>query len=668
MAPEPRRVPAARALALAALLVLTAADAHALRIVNHNLLNYPGTTSAARNPLFRTIHAPLAADLVVTQEMATSASFPDSAGCILFRDQVLNTLEPGAWAMAPFVNGNDTDNGLFYRRSRFTLLGSWAFYPNPANQLRLVSVYRLKVHGYDNVELRVYSQHLKASSGSANEAQRLAEAIGIRDSMNAVPPGTHAILTGDFNIYSGTEGAFIKFLESQADNDGRLYDPLNAPFITWNTASLASIHTQSPCNGSGCANGAATGGMDDRFDMFLPTLNLNDTEGLDLLAATYKPVGNDGLHYNLAITDAPTIPEGAAYAAALIGVSDHLPIRVDLQLPARGTVPALVAFGTVITGATATQPLSIGNIAAGPGDVVDELNIALAPSAGFSADAGPAFVNPGQTVDRVLAMDTATPGVKSGDVVVTSDDPDAPSRSVTLTGTVLAHAVASLDSASAVTAALLDFGTHAAGGFTPLEARVHNLGWNALQARLALASATLAGGAGRFTLVEPFAPALLAGVGQSVAVAFDDAGATTDSLYEATLTFGSADEALPGAAPAAELVVTLRAQVEGSGSVGTPGGAPPTATMLFAPAPNPLRSDSRVRFDLAERGHVALEAYDLAGRRVAGLLEGALEPGRYSVSWNGRGESGAPLGAGLYFVRLTVAGGAARTVRLAIVR
>ena len=67
--------------------------------------------------------------------------------------------------------------------------------------------------GYTTAELRIYSQHLKASSGSANEQQRLGEAIGIRDSMNAVPPGTHAILLGDFNIYSNNEPAFQKLLE-----------------------------------------------------------------------------------------------------------------------------------------------------------------------------------------------------------------------------------------------------------------------------------------------------------------------------------------------------------------------------------------------------------------------------------------------------------------------
>jgi hypothetical protein len=63
MAPETgRRGPSA--LSLAVLLALTLpAPAHALRVVNWNLLNYPGTTAATRNPHFRTVLQPLAPDV-----------------------------------------------------------------------------------------------------------------------------------------------------------------------------------------------------------------------------------------------------------------------------------------------------------------------------------------------------------------------------------------------------------------------------------------------------------------------------------------------------------------------------------------------------------------------------------------------------------------------------
>jgi hypothetical protein len=48
--------------------------------------------------------------------------------------------------------------------------------------------------------------------------------------------------------------------------------------------------------------------------------------------------------------------------------------------------------------------------------------------------------------------------------------------------------------------------------------------------------------------------------------------------------------------------------------------------------------------------------HDLAGRRVAQLLEGVREPGSYALNWDGRDTAGRPVGSGIYFVRLESAG------------
>ena len=479
MAPEgwSRRI--AHALVIAVVACAAPPAAHALRVVNYNITNYPGVLLAQRQPHFRTVMAPLGADIVVVQEMQSQA------GVDSFRANVLNVVEPGQWLSAPFINGNDTDNALFYKASKVQFLGGWAWYPSATN-LRLVNCYRLKPVGYAaaSAELRIYSQHLKASQGF--ETDRLNEAIGIRDSMNAVPPGTHSILTGDFNIYSGAEPAFTKLRESQADNDGRLYDPLTAPATTWNTSTLAAIHTQSPCFSCPSGSGFASGGLDDRFDMFLPTYNMNDGEGLDLLVATYKPVGNDAQHFDKNINDTPTIPEGAAYANALWNASDHLPIRVDLQVPAKISAPSTLAFGTVIVGGVASQSLAISNPAAAP---ADELTYSLAADPGFTAPAGVFALDPGApAASHAIAMDTGSAGNPSGFLLVSSDAVDNTDVVVTLSGTVLDHAQASLDSTSALASQSLDFGTHAAGEFQTLMARVHDRGYGALRARLAVSA------------------------------------------------------------------------------------------------------------------------------------------------------------------------------------
>lgn len=658
MAPVSWRARAPRVLVLVlATLALVAASSpvHALRIVNYNLTNYPGSSGAARDPHFRNILDSLEADVVVVQEMQSQAGV----------DQFLanlNSFEPGQWRSARFYNGNDTDNAMFFKPAKVDTIGSWAFYPNPANLLRFVTCWRLRPIGYTRTEVRIYSQHLKASSGSSNEAQRLAEAIGIRDSMNQLPPGTPAILMGDFNFYRSSEPAMSKLLESQADNDGRLYDPLNA-IGTYNAPQFAAIHTQCPCSTCPAGSGFAGGGLDDRFDIFLPTYDLNDGEAVDLLVSTYKPVGNDGLHYNLNINDPPMIPEGWAYATSLWSASDHLPIRVDLQLPAKLAAPASLALGNVITGGSVL--LSIANVAIAP---ADELDYVLAPPPGFTAPSGTFTRNVGGLPARhAIGIVPGPSGPRSGELIVSSDDPDTPTWAVELSATVLDHAAASLDSTALVTSTTIDFGTHPAGGFEDRPVRVHNFGYHAYQARLVLNAATITGGDGRFTLVEDFDPTLVSEVAYPFVVRFEDAGATADSAYEATLTITSADEPLPGAISQPDLVVTLRAVVS-SAPVSTPVAPRPARTALLAPFPNPLASASLLGFDLAEAGAVRLEIFDLVGRRIRTIADRRFEPGRHALEWDGRRDDGTRADAGLYFVRLSAALAQVQSARIAVVR
>jgi hypothetical protein len=662
MAPEHRLARTVRALALVAFAALAAAPAaHALRLVDYNLTNYPSVLLAQRQPNFRTVVGPLGADVIGSQELQSQA------GVDSFLTNVLNVLEPGLWLAAPFVNGNDTDNALFYKPSKVQFLGGWAWYPPeppgvPAN-LRLVNCYRLKPVGYSDAstELRIYSQHLKASTGSANVNRRFYEATGIRDTMNAMPPGTHAILLGDFNIYASSEPAFQKFFENQADNDGRLYDPLNA-VGTFNSAGFAPIHTQCPCLTCPAGSGFSGGGLDDRFDMFLPTYNMNDGQGLELLVATYKPVGNDGLHYNLNINDPPTIPEGAAYANALWNASDHLPIRVDIQLPAKLAVPASLPFGSVIVGATATQNLSVSNPATVPADVLD---YSLDADVGFTAPGGPLTLAAGAPpASHPIAMATGTTGAKSGSLRVSSDAPDNPTAVVALSGTVLDHAAASLDSAAVQVAGTLDFGDHEIGQFVDQAVRAHNFGYDALQAQLSVNAANIVGGAGRFSIVGGFSPAMLAGTGQTWNIHFDDVAADLDQEYTATLTFTSTDEALPGATAATDLVVSLRAKPL-AGATGVPGRDLPKALAFYPPRPNPLTREAVFAFDLPAAAPVSLAIYDLSGRRVASLVSGSQEPDRYQVRWNAVSDGGSRVSAGLYFARFTTPG-MSRVTRLIV--
>ncbi len=79
------------------------------------------------------------------------------------------------------------------------------------------------------------------------------------------------------------------------------------------------------------------------------------------------------------------------------------------------------------------------------------------------------------------------------------------------------------------------------------------------------------------------------------------------------------------------------------------------ARVQFSVFPNPATS-SRVSFGLPRAANVDLAVFDLAGRKVATLAKGAFTAGTYSRTWDGSGNGGSRLGAGVYFIRLMVGG------------
>lgn len=73
--------------------------------------------------------------------------------------------------------------------------------------------------------------------------------------------------------------------------------------------------------------------------------------------------------------------------------------------------------------------------------------------------------------------------------------------------------------------------------------------------------------------------------------------------------------------------------------------------------PNPFNPSTRIEFALERAGNVDLSVFDLAGRRVATLQQGALAAGDHHVVWDGRSDDGASLPAGQYRYVLATADG-----------
>jgi len=78
----------------------------------------------------------------------------------------------------------------------------------------------------------------------------------------------------------------------------------------------------------------------------------------------------------------------------------------------------------------------------------------------------------------------------------------------------------------------------------------------------------------------------------------------------------------------------------------------PPAVVLGPPTPNPLRSVTSLSFSLPETAFTTMRIFDARGTVVATLLEEELQRGLYRRVWSGTDDSGRPVSAGVYFVRM----------------
>lgn len=79
---------------------------------------------------------------------------------------------------------------------------------------------------------------------------------------------------------------------------------------------------------------------------------------------------------------------------------------------------------------------------------------------------------------------------------------------------------------------------------------------------------------------------------------------------------------------------------------------PPERNRLLQNFPNPVRTGTVIRCDLAEPGEVTVRIFDIGGRLVRTLRTTAKEPGRYELAWHGEDEQGRRVASGLYQYRL----------------
>ncbi len=122
-------------------------------------------------------------------------------------------------------------------------------------------------------------------------------------------------------------------------------------------------------------------------------------------------------------------------------------------------------------------------------------------------------------------------------------------------------------------------------------------------------------------------------------------------IYTLTLNVGTH----PNAVTASDTFTFEKTAARGGAPPAVAAGAGATATGVEV-FPNPVASRATVRFEMEKAGEICLAVYDVLGREVVVLAEGAVAAGRHDVAFD-RGS----LAGGTYVWRLVRGGGADRS-------
>jgi flagellar hook assembly protein FlgD len=69
--------------------------------------------------------------------------------------------------------------------------------------------------------------------------------------------------------------------------------------------------------------------------------------------------------------------------------------------------------------------------------------------------------------------------------------------------------------------------------------------------------------------------------------------------------------------------------------------------------PNPANAGTAIVLSMPEAEHASVSVYDVAGRRVAVLIDDLVQAGQHRVFWDTRSDDGNLISSGIYFIRVT---------------
>jgi hypothetical protein len=394
----------------------------------------------------------------------------------------------------------------------------------------------------------VYGTHLKASTGSSNEALRTTGMQALRANADALGAGVPVIFTGDMNFYSNAEGGYQAMI---AAGTAQAIDPYGTG--NWTGASNAIKHTQAPAVSP--TGGLVGGGLNDRFDFIVPSVAAADGNGIAMIDGTMRAVGNDGAHYNTDIgagnnTYFPSnVARSNALAADLMIASDHIPQILEFTVPAKMSAQFAATLPTkAIRGIACPLTVNIQNAAPYVNSAgVNALSYAVACTGGVVGSAsGTAALNPAVSTATV-SLNTSVTGTIAGSVNVTSAGEAVENASISLPVSVqvIRPSNPSLDPTLDLDSASLSLDCEPDSGLATVDAGIRNVGYDASQSKLDIDSVSFSGAnASKFSLTQGLGAGLTTG-SRVLRFAFNTAG-VTPGTYATTATVRTSDEAAAG--------------------------------------------------------------------------------------------------------------------------
>jgi hypothetical protein len=68
--------------------------------------------------------------------------------------------------------------------------------------------------------------------------------------------------------------------------------------------------------------------------------------------------------------------------------------------------------------------------------------------------------------------------------------------------------------------------------------------------------------------------------------------------------------------------------------------------------PNPFNPSTSIKFDMKEKGFVALKVYNVAGQLVRTLVNDTKDAGSHAITWDGKNNRGGAVASGIYFYKM----------------